>query len=649
MTLWADNETTIDLLGFTPWVETVAELVTSSDMLPVTVGIFSDWGGGKSSLMGMLRESLIDKDGIVTIEFQPWLHRSYDDVRGALMVAIVDALAARVSTLERASKVVSAVAKSSLMTFARRVDWLRFMKFGFKAVGALGTMFHTPPIAIALGAGAVSDLPHLLSDPEHVDDANDGAEDGRTKGLFKPQKGEIVVQNAAPPVERAISEFRDEFKALLKHLNVTSLVVLVDDLDRCSPTTILDTLEAIKLFFAVPRTAFVIGADERIIRHALEKRYPETGPLATTLGREYLEKIIQVPIRIPPLTPAELETYMKLLVLERHIGRQPDVSNFGKLRALTLQRIRSGFAADALNYSLVEETLNVVPRELGADIALVEQVAPVLAPQLKGNPRQAKRFLNLVFLRGRLAKGLGIASDMPVLAKLAALEYFDEDAFATIASWNSESPGASAHVRALEALTRGESEPTGPDAEALQRFAARPRLRKWLASEPSIGSVDITPYVNFAREKLRNFGAVERSLPPRLQDVLVSVLDEATAVAASGLERARTLDDADQELLFNALLARLPTADVTPAHVDAILGLVSGAPSRPSNFAAALQGLAPEAVPIDLPITVRARVPELMAPFLELFTRWSMLTDYPILAASARKAIAPRPAFRKGR
>jgi predicted KAP-like P-loop ATPase len=60
---------------------------------------------------------------------------------------------------------------------------------------------------------------------------------------------------------------------MLTKTDIDTLVILIDDLDRCLPERIIDTLEAIKLFVAVQKTAFVIGADPRIVRHAIATRY----------------------------------------------------------------------------------------------------------------------------------------------------------------------------------------------------------------------------------------------------------------------------------------------------------------------------------------------------------------------------------------
>jgi hypothetical protein len=112
---------------------------------------------------------------------------------------------------------------------------------------------------------------------------------------------------------KAVRDFRDEFEALLKETDIGKLVVVIDDLDRCLPETIIETLEAIKLFLFTPRTAFILGADERLVRYALRKRFPELPGQNTEVGRDYLEKLIQFPIHIPPLDAGELKTYINLL------------------------------------------------------------------------------------------------------------------------------------------------------------------------------------------------------------------------------------------------------------------------------------------------------------------------------------------------
>jgi predicted KAP-like P-loop ATPase len=54
--MWTDNETNTDLIGFRVHADLIRDLVTDDTMLPVVLGVFGDWGGGKSSIMQMLQD-----------------------------------------------------------------------------------------------------------------------------------------------------------------------------------------------------------------------------------------------------------------------------------------------------------------------------------------------------------------------------------------------------------------------------------------------------------------------------------------------------------------------------------------------------------------------------------------------------------------
>lgn len=88
------------------------------------------------------------------------------------------------------------------------------------------------------------------------------------------------------------------------------LAVFIDDLDRCLPAKTLQVLEAVKLFLDKPGVAFVIGADEDVIRKAVEAHY-DNEKIVGEDARDYLEKIFQVRFGLPPLRAAEADAYMK--------------------------------------------------------------------------------------------------------------------------------------------------------------------------------------------------------------------------------------------------------------------------------------------------------------------------------------------------
>ncbi len=90
--LWSDNEAEIDLLRFGYLADAVARIVAAPDLLPVTVGVFGDWGGGKSTLMQLARQLLDQQEGVLTLTFNGWLFEGYEDAKAALMGTILDSI-----------------------------------------------------------------------------------------------------------------------------------------------------------------------------------------------------------------------------------------------------------------------------------------------------------------------------------------------------------------------------------------------------------------------------------------------------------------------------------------------------------------------------------------------------------------------------
>src|SRR6202012_5054588 len=134
------------------------------------------------------------------------------------------------------------------------------------------------------------------------------------RSIFKPAETKSVPEE--------IGAFRKAFDHLLEEAKVNQLIVLIDDLDRCLPETAIETLEAIRLFVFTPRTAFVVAADEAMIEYSVRKHFPElpdtTGP--RDYARNYLEKLIQIPFRIPALGETETRIYVTLQLIGRDLG-----------------------------------------------------------------------------------------------------------------------------------------------------------------------------------------------------------------------------------------------------------------------------------------------------------------------------------------
>jgi ABC-type Mn2+/Zn2+ transport system ATPase subunit len=49
--MWSDKESKIDFLNFNEIAESIKDLITEKQLMPISIGVFGDWGAGKSTIM----------------------------------------------------------------------------------------------------------------------------------------------------------------------------------------------------------------------------------------------------------------------------------------------------------------------------------------------------------------------------------------------------------------------------------------------------------------------------------------------------------------------------------------------------------------------------------------------------------------------
>jgi len=317
--MWADNETDVDLLGFDYLVDALEVVLTDETLYPITVGVLGVWGSGKTSLMAMAGEHLKRSDEHLCVTFSPWRFESYDDVKTALMATVLRAVAARINVqVEAAEQAGEELDQGRLERTKQRLVnlWGRLQRFSGvvpQLAGAGATAAGLPP-EIGTLAGTLIDAA-----------AQQAPAPGEQHEEAPTPAGEAVREYTSA------AEFRREFRELIREIDgLKAVMVFVDDLDRCLPETIIETLEAIRLFLHVPKTAYVLAAHPAIVEAAVAYRYEGNREGDADLGRDYLEKIVQLPIAVPPLSEPEVETYINLLFAQRHLGDDSD--DFAKVR-----------------------------------------------------------------------------------------------------------------------------------------------------------------------------------------------------------------------------------------------------------------------------------------------------------------------------
>jgi predicted KAP-like P-loop ATPase len=557
--MWSDNETTTDLIGFRVHTDLIRAVVTDSNLLPVVLGVFGDWGGGKSSIMKMLEKDLNSDEHQDTacLYFNGWMFEGYEDAKTALLSSILIELGEH--------KRFGPAVKEKVTGLLKRVKVMELAKLGIKHVGVPLAMGALAGGVGAIPAAAAALLPQLLNrDTSEKKAESKESEDGAHEGI---NWLDLIETDMTKPDLLEIRKFRTDFEKMLATTDIKSLVILIDDLDRCLPERIIETLEAIKLFVAVPKTAFVVGADPRIVKHAIALRYvdrqvshdvaaTEQGEATTeeekyNLVQDYLEKLIQIPYYLPRLSPAEIETYINLLACQKNLATtqcQIVLEHWAEKR-------RTNFYA-AYQHGSIKEALgndDAIPGELERMLSWSSSIALVITEGLKGNPRQVKRMLNAMLLRKRLAQVAGISIKDEVLAKLMVLEYAHERRLRDLNNWQAAAGGYPLELKELESWALSdEGEEKISLRESLSNWN-KPSLRSWLRMQPPLSDVDLRDYFWLARDRTSSTLSGVQMVSPLVRRILDQLIGGNDGEQVGAARDASELEETERESLLDLL------------------------------------------------------------------------------------------------
>jgi predicted KAP-like P-loop ATPase len=437
----------------------------------------------------------------------------------------------------------------------KRIKWLRLAKAAGSVVAAAAGV---PPLALAgeaveflkgLGTGQTGKevVERVQSAGEKISHAAEG-------GLLDPK------QPTSPP--QAIHALRKAFEETLKELEVT-LVVLIDDLDRCLPETTVSTLEAMRLFLFLKNAAFVIAADTEMIKHAVRRHFDGVDDDLVT---NYFDKLIQVPIRVPPLGTQEVRAYMMLLFVENS-GIGADEKE--KIRGKVCERLGQTWQGKRVDRAFVESLGVKLPADLLGRLEAAERLAPIMATasRIRGNPRLIKRFLNALTIRMTISDAQGVGVDEAVLAKMLLFERCGSaKAYATLANAvAADAQGKPGFLADWEDAAH-KGVPLKLEESWDDSFT-----KEWLALPPRFADKDLRGVLYVSREHAPIMTPEDRlsSEGAELLDALLAQPDMASAVKS----RLENISRAEVAVIMDRLLdaARQEQEWGAPAILEACL------------------------------------------------------------------------------
>jgi hypothetical protein len=599
--LWSDEPATQDLLAFRAVAETVADSLFEDDLDPVAIGLSGAWGSGKTSVLELVMSEINQRSSttadrkVLVIPTQPWRYDPAVGPKESLISEVLGALSKEFNTEDPVGK----AGLDAFKKLVRKVNWSKAVKMVART-------------AITTQLPSLDDVFGLVSDdPESLDG------------------------------EKGMGAFRDEFEALLadpalQHLS--RVVVLVDDLDRCLPDTVVETLEAIRLFLSAKGMSFIIAADEDRVAEAIQQKLG-TAPADREdedPAKLYLHKIVQTTIPLPALSRFDTEAYVFLLLAKAALDEEA----------------YAGFVATCDELRLDGGSLDGIDVEDGSVLAshlvTAARLTPILYEKFHGNPRRIKRFLNDLNVRQAVANRRGFKLKADEFAKLMVLERILTEDFRTVLDWLASNQLRD-KLEALELAANGPADVATDETTEAPGEAAAPKggrttktstqealspvrddaftdtLRRWAKLPPILDASSISGYLYLAAS-FAKIEVIDTGLPERLRDLAVALTSSLKLDRAGVTNQVlKALPEADAQAVVAHLGRRMrDQPSIQNFNVESLLRIAAHQPSTQPSVVVALKGLPATDVEPATIIKLRTLAPATYRPVLET---WKAGTD----------------------
>ncbi len=369
-----------DRFGHADFVEELALLATSVQT-PSNIALFGAWGSGKTGLANLLRQRLEEEKGVQVAMFDAFKYAEAPLRRQFLsQLALELGIANEEFREDLYRTTVSNKVKIPTIDLLKLLGIFLLSMFAVEALITVAVVI-TAAItdqAVSTVLGRFFDAGLLLA-----------VAPASFLTILAGLAGKVLTLERTASAPSSEEEFERLFRRIVSESKAKRIVVVVDELDRCSPKEVVSTLETIKTFLDVRKCVFVVAADQQVLEQSLTRSVRQTTPADTTnpyysAGSAYIDKIFQYQLSLPPLLARRLSGF-----------------------ALDLVQHKGGFW-DTLNREVVVSTL---------------------VPDHVSSPRRVKTLLNGFVMAYRLAlrraEEGGIAGPLPErapeLAKLVCM------------------------------------------------------------------------------------------------------------------------------------------------------------------------------------------------------------------------------------
>lgn len=346
-----------DLIGRAPFAERLADILKSAaGPESLVIGLYGSWGSGKTSVINLVENELSRKDDdgkadVSIVHFEPWNYLTAEQLLAQFLKEVGDSLDKHAHGRRKLCGKLRGKRPELLNAFASYSEAL-LMTAGDDASLA----------GVQLTGAAVTAFGNLLTSWLRKSTGRAGSVSAKKQRLEKE---------------------------LLKYDG--RVVVTIDDIDRLPNDQVRMVFQLVASLAKLPKINYLLSFDEEVVTRALSE-------VQKCDGAEYLEKVVQVPVRLPSISSGDLERMLLNdinAIFKAFAYRREDLDDkrwdsvcltFLKNRFTTIREVRRFTNA-------LKAKLNILPRFCCFEDVVALAVLELKVPKLVDWVRVHKDFL----------------------------------------------------------------------------------------------------------------------------------------------------------------------------------------------------------------------------------------------------------------
>lgn len=255
-----------DLIGRAPFAERLADILKSAaGPESLVIGLYGSWGSGKTSVINLVENELSRKDDdgkadVSIVRFEPWNYLTAEQLLAQFLKEVGDSLDKHAHGRRKLCGKLRGKRPELLNAFAA----------------------YSEALMITAGAAASSAGAPLA-------------------GVAVPAFGNRLASKMKKSADRAASVSAKKQRLEEELLKFDGrVVVIIDDIDRLPNDQVRMVFQLVASLAKLPKINYLLSFDEEVVTRALSE-------VQKCDGAEYLEKVVQVPVRLPSISSGDLE------------------------------------------------------------------------------------------------------------------------------------------------------------------------------------------------------------------------------------------------------------------------------------------------------------------------------------------------------